>query len=92
MHDSWRCILDRAGIEDLHIHDLGHSFTSGGLLVCEGAAIGKLLGHNKVQTTARYAPSPTNPLKAAADSIASRIAEVVGQIDADAEAPSTGIW
>ena len=79
LHDSWRRILDRAGIESLRIHDLRHSFANGGLLVGEGLPmIGKLLGHSKVQTTARYAHLANDPLKAAANRIASRIAEVAG--------------
>ena len=79
LHDSWRRILDRAGIENLRIHDLRHSFASGGLLVGEGLPmIGKLLGHSKVQTTARYAHLANDPIKAAANRIASRIAEVAG--------------
>ena len=79
LHDSWRRILDRAGIENLRIHDLRHSFASGGLLVGEGLPmIGKLLGHSKVQTTARYAHLANDPLKAAANRIASRSAEVAG--------------
>ena len=79
LHDSWRRILDRAGIENLRIHDLRHRFASGGLLVGEGLPmIGKLLGHNKVQTTARYAHLANDPLKAAANRIAGRIAEVAG--------------
>ncbi len=40
--------------------------------------IGKLLGHSKEQTTARYAHLANAPLKAAANRIASRIAEVAG--------------
>ena len=79
LHDSWRRILDHAGIENLRIHDLRHSFASGGLLVGEGLPmIGKLLGHSKVQTTARYAHLANDPLKAAANRIAGRIAEVAG--------------
>ena len=79
LHDSWRRILDRAGIDNLRIHDLRHSYASGGLLVGEGLPmIGKLLGHSKVQTTARYAHLANDPLKAAANRIASRIAEVAG--------------
>ena len=40
--------------------------------------IGKLLGHSQVQTTARYAHLADDPVKAAADRIATRIAEVAG--------------
>ena len=79
LHDAWRRILDRAGIENLRIHDLRHSYASGGLLVGEGLPmIGKLLGHSKVQTTARYAHLANDPLKAAANRIARRIAEAAG--------------
>ena len=79
LHDSWTRILERAEIENLRIHDLRHSFASGGLLVGEGLPmIGKLLGHNKVQTTARYAHLANDPIKAAANRIASRIAAVAG--------------
>ena len=79
LHDSWRRVLDRAGIESLRIHDLRHSFASGGLLVGEGLPmIGKLLGHNRVTTTSRYAHLANDPVKAAANRIASRIAQVTG--------------
>ncbi len=79
LHGPWRLILERAGIGNLRIHDLRHSFASGGLLVGEGLPmIGKLLGHNKVQTTARYAHLANDPVKSAANRIASRIAEVAG--------------
>ena len=48
LHDSWTRILERAGIENLRIHDLRHSFASGGLLVGEGLPmIGKLLGQTE---------------------------------------------
>ena len=56
-----------------------HSFASGGLLVGEGLPmIGKLLGHTQVQTTARYAHLANDSLKAAANRIANRIAEISG--------------
>ena len=58
---------------------LRHSFASGGLLVGEGLPmIGKLLGHTQVQTTARYAHLASDPVKSAANRIASRIAKVSG--------------
>ena len=68
LHGPWYRIVERAGIGNLRIHDLRHSFASGGLLVGEGLPmIGKLLGHNKVQTTARYAHLANDPVKSAAN-------------------------
>ena len=56
------------------IHDLRHSFASGGLLVGEGLSmIGKLPGHTQVQTTARYAHLANDPVESAANRIASCI-------------------
>ena len=79
LHGPWRLILERTGIKNLRIHDLRHSVASGGLLVGEGLhMIGKLLGHNKVQTTARYAHLANGPIKSAANRIASRIADIAG--------------
>ena len=76
VYDQGHRTRKRAGIEDVRLHDLRHSYASGGLLVGEGLAmIGKLPGHNKVETTARYAHVADDPLKAAAN----RIADVEGQ-------------
>ena len=77
LQTPWRRIRARAGLDDIRIHDLRHSFASGGLLVGEGLPmIGKLLGHTQVQTTARYAHLAADPVKAAADRISERIAQV----------------
>src|SRR6266481_4587722 len=71
----WRRIRGTAGLEDVRIHDLRHTFASGGLAVGEGLSmIGKLLGHTQVQTTARYAHLAADPVKQAADKIAERLA------------------
>ena len=79
LQHPWRRIRARAGLDDVRIHDLRHSFASGGLLVGEGLPmIGKLLGHTQVQTTARYAHLANDPVKSAANRISSRIAEVAG--------------
>ena len=40
--------------------------------------IGKLLGNTQVQTTERYAYLANDPVKAAANRIASRIADIAG--------------
>ena len=80
LQHPWRRIRARAGLDDVRIHDLRHSFASGGLLVGEGLPmIGKLLGHTQVQTTARYAHLANDPVKSAANRIAARIAAVAGR-------------
>ena len=77
LQHPWRRIRARAGLDDVRIHDLRHSFASGGLLVGEGLPmIGKLLGHTQVQTTPRSAHLANDPVKSAANRIASRIAEI----------------
>ena len=45
-----------AGLEDVRLHDLRHTFASRALALGEGLPmIGDLLGHRMVTTTARYA-------------------------------------
>ena len=62
---NWERISTRSGLNDVRIHDLRHSYASRAL--GEGlSAIGKLLGHNKVSTTARYAHLMRDAEKAAA--------------------------
>ena len=79
LHYPWGLIRKRAGLDDVRLHDLRHSFASGALLIGEGLPmIGKLLGHRQIRTTARYAHLADDPAKAAANRIASRIAEVAG--------------
>jgi integrase len=79
MQRPWRRIRKLAELEDVRIHDLRHTFASGGLVVGEGLSmIGKLLGHTQIQTTARYAHLANDPIKAAATKIASRLAEALG--------------
>ncbi|MDU6377339.1 MAG: site-specific integrase, partial [Bradyrhizobium sp.] len=75
LQHPWRRIRETAGLTDVRIHDLRHTFASGGLLVGEGLAmIGKLLGHTQVQTTARYAHLASDPVKQAATKISDRLA------------------
>lgn len=75
----WRRIRKAAGLDKVRIHDLRHTYASGGLLVGEGLPmIGKLLGHTQVQTTARYAHLASDPIKAAAARISERLAAALG--------------
>ena len=56
LNAQWIVVRKRAGLEDVRIHDLRHSFASRALALGESLTmIGKLLGHRQVQTTARYA-------------------------------------
>ncbi len=74
----WRRIRKRAGLDDVRIHDLRHSFASGAVALGEGLPmIGKLLGHTQVQTTARYAHLAADPVKAAAERVSSNIAALM---------------
>ena len=55
-HGSWQTAVDRAGLGDLHLHDLRHTFAS--RLVSRGVpilAVSRLLGHASLAMTARYA-------------------------------------
>jgi len=75
LQKPWRRIREAAGLEDVRIHDLRHSFAS----VAAGSGqslpvIGALLGHSQPQTTARYAHLAADPLRAANDAIGGRIA------------------
>lgn len=83
LQHPWRRIRKAAGLDDVRIHDLRHTFASGGLLVGEGLAmIGKLLGHTQVQTTARYAHLAADPVKQAATKISDRLAlGLLGTLD-----------
>ena len=83
----WRRIRKAARLEDVRIHDLRHTFASGGLLEGEGLPmIAKLLGHTQVQTTARYAHLAADPVKEAAGRISGRLAaSLFGQARATEE-------
>ena len=71
----WQRVRARAGLKDVRIHDLRHTFASTAVASGQGLPmIGKLLGHTQVQTTARYAHLAADPIKNAADQVASNIA------------------
>lgn len=66
----WQRTRARAGLHDVRIHDLRHTFASTAIAAGHSLPIiGKLLGHTQVQTTARYAHLAAQPAMIAADSI-----------------------
>lgn len=74
----WQRVRARAGLKDVRIHDLRHTFASTAVAAGQGLPmIGKLLGHTQVQTTARYAHLAADPVRTAADSISKRLAKAL---------------
>ncbi len=64
-----RRIRAAAGLQDVRIHDLRHTYASNA--VANGMPIqmvGKLLGHTQLQTTMRYAHLADDPVLSAAES------------------------
>ncbi len=75
----WQRVRARAGLKDVRIHDLRHTFASTAVASGQGLPmIGKLLGHTQVQTTARYAHLAADPVRSAADAVASSLREALG--------------
>ena len=74
LRKPWHRIRKAAGLDNVRLHDLRHSFASvgaaGGLSL---PMIGALLGHTQAATTQRYAHLAADPLKQAADMIGERI-------------------
>jgi integrase len=71
----WRRIRTAAGLDDVRLHDLRHSFASVAASSGMGLPIiGKMLGHTQPATTGRYAHVASDPVKAAAAAVAGKIA------------------
>ncbi|MFI3242378.1 MAG: tyrosine-type recombinase/integrase [Alphaproteobacteria bacterium] len=74
VQSTWRRIRESAGLSDVRIHDLRHSFASSAVEMGQSLPmIGKLLGHTQVQTTARYAHLAADPVITAATQVSNNI-------------------
>ena len=79
LQKPWGRVRERAGLSDVRIHNLRHSFAS--IAVASGLTlplIGKLLGHTKSTTTERYAHLADDPLRAANDRIGEEVNKALG--------------
>jgi integrase len=75
LQKPWQAIRKEAGIDNVRLHDLRHAFASVAASAGMGLPIiGKMLGHAQAQTTQRYAHLASDPVKAAAATVAGRIA------------------
>ena len=71
---QWHRVRKRAGLEDVRLHYLRHSWASRALALGESLpVIGRLLGHSQVETTARYAHLARDSMHEAAALIAASI-------------------
>jgi integrase len=76
----WRRIRAAAGLDDVRIHDLRHTYASNA--VANGMPIqmvGKLLGHTQIQTTMRYAHLADDPVLRAAEINSAWLNAALGQ-------------
>lgn len=80
----WFRVRRSAGLENVRLHDLRHSFASvgalGGLSL---PLIGALLGHKHATTTSRYAHLSADPIRAANEMVGARIAAAMQGVKAD---------
>jgi integrase len=75
LNKVWVRVRERAGLADVRMHDLRHSYASVGAGASLGLPIiGRLLGHTQASTTARYAHWSDDPLRKASDTIGLTIA------------------
>ncbi len=89
---QWRRIRRQAGLEDVRVHDLRHSFASFGVgLGLPLQQVGKLLGHTQIATTERYAHLADDPIRRANERIGDHIWSVMsGQPKAEVVAIGKG--
>ena len=92
LRKPWVRIRARAGLQDVRLHDLRHTYASVGVGAQMGLpVIGALLGHTQASTTQRYAHLSDHPLRKATDAIGARIAGALdGRQDAEVTDISTG--
>lgn len=86
LQKDWERVRTRAGLAELRLHDLRHSFAS--FAVAGGHTlfmVGKVLGHKQARTTEGYAHLVGDPLRAVVDYTAARIAAARGSTSASSK-------
>ena len=77
----WTLICREAGLSNIRIHDLRHSYAS--ILASSGASlpvIGRMLGHTQSATTQRYSHLLDQPLRDAADVVGRTVTSAKPQV------------
>jgi integrase len=74
LQKTWESVRTKAGLADVRLHDLRHSFAS--FAIADGATlalIAKALGHSTTRVTERYAHLSFDPVQALADRTGRRL-------------------
>lgn len=78
LQKPWRALRALAGLDDVRIHDLRHTFASiGAGMGMSLHMLGRLLGHTQAATTARYAHLSQTPVQIAAEAIGAELLRLV---------------
>lgn len=80
----WARICAKAGLTDVRLHDLRHTFAS--QLVSSGiplTVVGRLLGHTQAATTFRYAHLADDPLRDATDRFGTKVQNLSAGTEAE---------
>ncbi|MCY4560279.1 MAG: tyrosine-type recombinase/integrase [Chloroflexi bacterium] len=89
LQKPWRRVRKAAGLEDVRIHDLRHTFASEAVMGGESLPmVGRILGHTQAQTTARYAHLADDPLQRASERIASSLKQAMSDQGKEGNRPT----
>src|SRR5690606_13882081 len=89
---TWDNIRAAAGIPDVRLHDLRHSFASDALMSgVPLAVVGEMLGHKEPRTTKRYAHLANHVVRQALELTTNRIVEAVTPVASLTPAPFTPV-
>lgn len=74
LQKPWRTVRAMAGLSDVRLHDLRHTYASVGAGIGMSLPLlGRLLGHTQAATTSRYAHLAQDPVRVAANAIGEEI-------------------
>ena len=89
LQKTWRRVKARAGISDVRMHDLRHTYAS--VAVMNGIdpfMLKEILGHKSLQTTLRYSHLADHAVQKAAGTVASRLAAALRRAPTSPDAPN----
>jgi integrase len=89
LHQHWDTIRCRAGLPDIRLHDLRHSFAT--MLVNSGESlyvVQDLLGHSSPRMTQRYAHVAPDTRRRAVDVVGQLVQEASAGLESEGELPT----